>query len=78
MEKEILEEERRVSADLSSLERDVRDKENRVEELNRELRKANLQNFVRETSGSKVLIRSQIKNCNETLNLDMFSGVTGI
>lgn len=54
IEKEIVIEERRVLADLSLLEKDVREKENRVEELNRELRKANLQNFVRETSGSKV------------------------
>ena len=40
-----LEEERRILSDMSRIEQDLRDKEIKIEELNRELRKANLQNL---------------------------------
>lgn len=43
-----------IHVDMSRFEQDVRDKEVKIDELNRELRKVNLQSFVRETSGSKV------------------------
>lgn len=51
-----MEEERLIHVDMSRFEQDVRDKEVKIDELNRELRKVNLQSFVRETSGSKVTV----------------------
>lgn len=48
--------ERKLVSELNRIEQERREKELKVEELNRELRKANLQNFVRETSGSKVTV----------------------
>ena len=47
--------ERKLVSELNRIEQERREKELKIEELNRELRKANLQNFVRETSGSKVI-----------------------
>ena len=51
---------RRVVLELRTLDKLIQEKKDEVERLNRDLRKVNLQSFVRESNSSKVDIRSQM------------------